>query len=301
MKNWKLVLAASSALCLTASQALAQEEPEEGGTEEGTTEGGEGGDMAATTSETSPPAAEEGGEMTEAHSMITPKGKIRVDVTIGVNMSKDLVGKPISINPDVWYGVAPKLEVGVAHSAYGLTGFWGTDALGGGLCLTGEDNGCAKFYDGPVGVLGRYALIEGDLTVAADGGVVIGSLDPMELSLKVGVRGVKKMDKLMIGFAPFIALGLTERDAGNKEFLGVPVDVNYMVNEKLGVGVQTGIQGPLDGFGDAYFVPLALAGMYQVNESITAGASFTLLRVAGFEGPGAADLRGLSVFASWHN
>jgi hypothetical protein len=30
------------------------------------------------------------------------------------------------------------------------------------------------------------------------------------------VRGVKAMDKLMIGFAPFIALGLTERDAGNK-------------------------------------------------------------------------------------
>lgn len=301
MKNSKLVLAASAALCLTASQALAQEEPEEGTTEDGTTEGGEGGDMAATTSETPAPAAEEGGATADAHSMITPKGKLRIDVSIGVNMSKELVGKPISINPDVWYGVAPKLEVGLAHSSYGLTGFWGTDALGGGLCLTGTDNGCAKFYDGPVGVLGRYALVEGDLTVAADGGVVIGSLDPMQLSLKVGVRGVKKMDKLMIGFAPFIALGLTERDAGNKEYLGVPVDVNYMVNDKLGVGVQTGIQGPLDGFGDAYFVPLSLAGMYQVNENINAGASFTLLRVAGFEGPGAADLRGLSVFASWHN
>ena len=120
------------------------------------------------------------------------------------------------------------------------------------------------------------------------------------------MRGVKAMDKLMIGFAPFIALGLTERDAGNKEYIGVPVDVNYMVNPKRGVGVQTGIHGPLDGFGDSFFVPVALAGMYQVNESITAGASFTLHRVTGgtpdgVDGPGAADFRGLSVFASWHN
>lgn len=301
MKNSKLVLAASAALCLTASQALAQEEPEEGTTEDGTTEGGEGGDMAATTSETPAPATDDGAAA-EGYSMITPKGKLRVDVSLNVNMSKELVAKPINITPDVWYGVAPKLEVGLAHSSYGLTGFWGTDALGGGVCFTGEENGCAKLYNGPIGVLARYALVEGDLTVAADGGLVIGSLDPMELSLKAGVRGVKKMDKLMIGFAPFIALGLTERDAGNKEYLGVPVDVNYIVNDKLGVGVQTGIHGPLDGFGDAFFVPVALSGMYQVNESITAGAAFTLLRVAGgLEGPGAADFRGLSVFASWHN
>ncbi|MBK7076774.1 MAG: hypothetical protein IPH44_31220 [Myxococcales bacterium] len=257
--------------------------------------------MTATTSETSPPAAEEGGATGEAPPMILPKGKLRVDVSLNVNLSKDLVAKPINITPDVWYGVAPKLEVGLAHSSYALTGFWGLDSTGGGLCITGEENGCAKFYDGPVGVLAHYALVEGDLTVAADGGVVIGSLDPFELSLKAGVRGVKAMDKLMIGFAPFIALGLTERDAGNKEVIGVPVDVNYMVNEKIGAGVQVGIFGPLDGFGDAFIVPLSLAGMYQVNESITAGASFTLLRVAGGADGNATDGRGLSVFASWHN
>lgn len=306
MKNWKLVLAASTALCLTASQALAQEEGEEG-TEEGGGDGdGGNGDMAATSGETPQPTAEEGGATAEAHSMILPKGKLKVDFSVNVNLSKELVGKPISITPDVWYGVAPKLEVGLAHSSYGLTGFWGTDALGGGVCVTGEENGCAKFYNGPVGVLAHYALVEGDLTVAADGGLVIGSLDPFELSLKAGVRGVKAMDKLMIGFAPFIAVGLTERDAGNKEYLGVPVDVNYMVNEKLGVGVQTGIHGPLDGFGDSFFVPVSLAAMYGVNENITAGAAFTLLRVTGgspdgVDGPGAADFRGLSVFASWHN
>lgn len=298
MKNTKLVLAASAALCLTASQALAQEEPEEGTTEEGATEG----EVTATSSETPAPEAMEEAPA-PAHAMITPKGKIRVDVSVGIGLSKDLAGKPIDITPDIWYGAAPKLEVGVAHSGYGLSGFWGQESLlGSGVCLTGTDGLCAKVYDGPVGVLGRYALVEGDLTVAADAGLVISSLDPMTMSVKLGVRGAKVMDKLKIGFAPFVSVGVTERDGGNKESLGVPVDVNFMVNPKLGVGVQSGIYGPLDGFGDSFIIPVALAGMYSVSDALTAGAAFTLHRVAGgADGPGAADFRGLSLFASWHN
>jgi hypothetical protein len=299
----KLVVAASAALCLIASQALAQEEPETG-TEEGTTEGMEGegegeGEVAATTTET---AATAEGAMAEGPPMIAPKGKIRVDVSIGVNLSKELVAKPITITPDVFYGVSDKLEVGVAHSGYALVGFWGAESLGGGLCLAGTDGGCGKVYDGPLGLLGRFVLMEGSIDLAADGGVVIGPFDPMTLSLKAGVRGRKMMGKMMIGVAPNISLGLTERDGGNKEYLAVPVDVNFMVNDKLGVGVQTGIHGPLDGFGDAFFVPVSLGAMFQINPSLTAGGAFVLHRVAGgADGPGAADLRGLSVFASWRN
>jgi hypothetical protein len=41
--------------------------------------------------------------------------------------------------------------------------------------------------------------------------------------------------------------------------------------------------------------------MFKATDAIMAGASFNLLRVAGFEGPGAADLRSLSIFVGWHN
>ena len=48
---------------------------------------------------------------------------------IDVNMSADAVGKPFSIAPDIYYGVSDKLSVGLTHDT--------------GLCLAGEENGCA--------------------------------------------------------------------------------------------------------------------------------------------------------------
>jgi hypothetical protein len=159
MKNWKLVLAATSALCLTASQALAQEDPEEGGTEEGTTEGGEGGEGGdmATTSETSPPAAEEGGATGEAPPMILPKGRAQGGL-LGQREPLEGPGRQTDQHhADVWYGVAPES----ASPTRARPGFWGTESIASaGVCITGEENGCAKVHDSPVGVLAHYALVE---------------------------------------------------------------------------------------------------------------------------------------------
>lgn len=303
-----------STLCLAAPAASAQDEDEdmadpcEGGeVMEGDAEAApEDGEASGDTAESAPTAEGDGAAAGDAPPMITPKGKIAVDVAVGVNLSSDAVAKPLSILPDVFYGVADKLEVGLAHSSYAIEGFWG-EGRGGGLCLSGEDNGCAKAYDGPIGLLARFGLMAGDLELAADGGVVIRHLsDPMMAGIKVGVRGRKMMDKLAILFAPNIYIGLTERDAGNKEYLAVPVGVMYAVNAQLRAGVQTGIQGPLDGFGDGFAIPISLGAMYGINDKMSAGASFTLHRVTGgspegVEGPGAADLRGLGLYFSWHN
>jgi hypothetical protein len=73
--------------------------------------------------------------------MMLPKGAIAIHAVVEVNMSADLVAKPFSIAPDVWYGVSPKLQVGLVHSRMGQTGFLGGAGLlgaGAGLCLAGE-------------------------------------------------------------------------------------------------------------------------------------------------------------------
>ena len=233
-----------------------------------------------------------------APPLILPKGKLGIFVGIDLNLSADAVAKPFSITPDIWYGVMPKLEVGIVHSGYGTSGFWWA-GLGRGLCLAGEENGCAKVYDN-IGVDAHYLLVEGGVDLAADVGVLINSFDPMLLTLKAGVKGRKMMGKLAIGFNPNIWIGLTERDF-NKEILNIPVDVHFMLSPKLGLGLQTGISGPLDGFGDAFNVPVSVGAMFSVTPAIMAGASFNLpLVVNGFDAE-AFDARSLSVFVGWHN
>ncbi|HUQ04156.1 MAG TPA: hypothetical protein VM261_16770 [Kofleriaceae bacterium] len=289
-----------------AGSAWAQD-GEEGGEEGGEEASGDpcGGEAAAEgsaegmadestpVSEAADGATMEGG----APPMILPTGKIGVHVTLGINLSTDAVAKPIAIAPDIWYGVMPKLEVGVVHSNYGLSGFWFQP--GGGICVTGEENGCGKLYDGPVGLMANFLVSESaSMDLAVNGGIVIGSFDPLPLSLKVGVKGRYKSGKIAVHFNPAIAIGLTERD-GNKEEIMVPVMVGYAVNEKLHAGLQTGIAGPLDGFGDAFFVPVGLGALYGLNDKMSVGGAFNFVNLAGKNG--GADFRTLDLMFMWHN
>jgi hypothetical protein len=283
---------------LTAALAGSAWAQDDGG-EEGTTEGeaeGEGEAMPPPTPEEGPPAADAG--MEGKPPMILPQGKLAVHVMLGVDLSTDLVAKPIAIAPDVWYGVMPKLEVGLVHSNMGLSGFW-FQGLGGGVCVTGEENGCAKLYNGPIGLLAHYLLVEGGVDLAADAGVVIGSLDPSTLSLKLGVQGRWMSGKMAVYFSPNIEVGITKRDAGNKEGINIPVMLGYMLNDKLHAGVQTGIAGPLDGFGDAYIVPVGVGAHYMLSDAMGVTGSFNFWNLAGKNG--GADFRDLTLGFMWHN
>ena len=92
-------------------------------------------------------------EVTEEQQMTLPAGRVFVEVFAEINLSADAALKPLSIAPDLWYGVNDELTVGLVHSARGATGLFG--ATGNGLCLTGEDNGCAKIYNN-LGIDARY-------------------------------------------------------------------------------------------------------------------------------------------------
>jgi hypothetical protein len=71
----------------------------------------------------------------------------------------------------------------------------------------------------------------------------------------------------------------------------------FAVNPKLGVGAQTGIAGPLDGFGDAYAIPLSFGAHYMVSDKIMAGGAFSFLNIAG-EGS-SADFRALNIMVGY--
>jgi hypothetical protein len=226
------------------------------------------------------------------------KGKIAIWVDVGLNLSADAVAKPFAIAPDVWYGVSDKLAVGLAHSGYAANGFLG--APNAGLCLAGEDNGCISVYNNLAGLAKFAVMAEAGkpLSVVVNGGVVIPNIkDTLLAGLKVGADVGYMTGKIHIGVSPNIYIGVTERDF-NKEALNIPVMVGYGVNEKLKAGVQTGIAGPLDGFGDAFRVPLSLAAMYNVGPKINAGGAFTLFNIAGKNS--SADFRSLNIFVNYN-
>ena len=220
--------------------------------------------------------------------------------------------EPISIAPDAFYGVSDRLEVGVVTSWYGVTGFWSGAMLGvapSGLCVSRKPDavggiGCAKRFDNAGGEV-HYALMrEGELQLAAGGGLHAASFDPFTLDVKLGLRGMWRAGRIGLSFAPSLFLGVTQRHdppdgTGNKEAVFVPVQVTFAVIPQLLVGLQSGLRGPVDGFSSAYSVPAALGAIFLVNAQIMVGGAFSYERVAGGDDGDAGDLRSLTLFGGY--
>lgn len=226
--------------------------------------------------------------------MTLPEGRLLVQGSIQMNLSTDAAFKPVSLSPDVWYGLTEDLSLGLAHSSAGAGGFYG--AAGTSLCLTGEENGCLDLYSNAA-LLGRYSLLDSGVGLAAQGGLVIGALDPFLLSVQLGVVGRWEMAPIAVVFQPSIQLGITERDAGNTDSLSLPVSAMYDVMPELAVGLQTGVTLGFEDIGNNWVVPMSLGGRYMVMPGVWAELVFSLpILVQGADnGPGAFDTRVLTL------
>jgi hypothetical protein len=226
---------------------------------------------------------------TEEQQMTLPAKRAFVQTFLEINLSKDAAFKPLSIAPDLWYGVSEPLTVGLVHSGRAATGFYG--GVGNGLCLSGSDGGCPRVYDN-VGVAARYHFHRaGSLTVSADGGLFVGSFDPFALSLKAGVVGRLQAGSLALEFAPSLFAGLTQREpdsgtgvvitAGNKEILFLPATGMYKLSPTLAVAGQLGAVVPFADAGDLFTVALSVGAQYLLSEKFLLDLAFGLPALAG--------------------
>jgi hypothetical protein len=222
------------------------------------------------------------------------EGEIRIDGVFEISLSSGSVFEPFSIAPDIYYGLSDELTLGVIHSGFGTTGFFG--GLGNGLCLTGEDGGCPNVYDN-VGARGLFGLLDGDIELVADGGVFVRSFsDDLELALKLGVLGRWVSGDIQVLFNPNLFIGLSNRDI-NPDTLYLPVTALYALTPEISAGAQTGLLGQLNEFGDTWFIPLSLVGSYSLSENLGVAASLSLPQLFGeFD---TTDIRSLNVFVTY--
>ena len=240
-------------------------------------------------------AAESGAESVEQVTM--PKGRLLIDAFVVMNLSKDAVFKPVSLSPDIWYGVSDKLTIGVVHSSQGDSGFVGEP--GTALCLTGSDNGCAKFYNN-VALDVRYGLKTGKLALAFDGALDFRSLSPSEIAIKLGLVGIyRQSEKVAIEFAPELFFGLNNRDPGNKDSFVLPVALLYTVAPKIDLALQTGIILPLENTGDGYAIPVSVGVHYRVSTPLAVQLAFSFPDLVGGSALAGGNLRTLTLGGSY--
>jgi hypothetical protein len=283
----KVWFVAAASLAIGIGTAVADDDPQPAGDGSDATQGG--GDGAGSGSADANGGGEAAASASAAYTKDTwptelvdrpnvlAKGMIQIHADLFANMSTDNSFKPFSIAPDIFYGVSDKLSVGVTHAI--------------GICPAGTDNGCAKVYN-DIGVDTLFSLKKDEkMDLASHVGVDVGAFSPdLVLAAHLGVLLKYQIDKLGIFVDPAIGIGLTQRDAGNKETLAIPVQVAYQVNKNLAPFLRTGLGGVpigamavktsaganLDvdgaGFGDTYAVPLGIGVLYGLSAKLDVGA-----------------------------
>ena len=217
-----------------------------------------------------------------------PGGKFLVNVIGETNLAKSAAGKPLSIAPDLWFGLHDRLTFGIIHSGRAATGF--LSGFGTGLCFRGGgDMGACALGLGDVytfaGAEARIGLTEGGFAV----GLVLGgqarAFDPkLVASGKAGFIARINSKRLAIELAPSALIGITQRKVGGMDFnrdeLYVPVTIYIRFASSFSFALQSGITSTLKKFGDNYRVPAAAGIAWWVSPHLSIDAAFGLAAVA---------------------
>ena len=210
-------------------------------------------------------------------TMTSPKGKLIVNGFIEINLSENAAFKPVSLTPDVWYGVNDKLTLGLVHSSIGATGFVG--GVADSLCITGRTRGCAKFYRN-VGVKGRYRL---KAPWTFDAGLLFPSISqPTLVDLEAGAIGRWRFKKIVVEFQPNLVIAMNQRSEGSdalqprSQRLNLPGTVGYTVSPKVELDAQLGLSVPTSKAGSFFTIPFAVGGRYVYKPNISFGLMFAL-------------------------
>ena len=249
-------------------------------------------------------AAAAGGEGGE--QLTLQKGRLVLNGYVAISLSDGATFKPISLSPDVWYGVTDDITAGVVHSAVGTTGFLG--GAGESLCLTGSDS-CGDLYKN-VGLEARYKLKMGGIALAVNGGLYSGHVTDLKLlELKAGAVGRWQKGPLAVEAAPNLLIAVTDRSSsttsggitvttGNRDILNLPATALYTLNPMITLAAQSGLMLPLEDAGDTYAVPLSVGAFYKVNDQVNVTAAFSLPRLIAASS-GGIDVRTLTLGGSY--
>lgn len=249
-------------------------------------------------------AAAAGGEGGE--QLTLQKGRLVVNGYLAIGLSDGAAFKPISLSPDVWYGVTDDITVGLVHSAVGTTGFIG--GVGESLCLSGSEN-CGDLYKN-AGVEARYKLKMSGIALAVDGGLYSGHITDLKLlELKAGAVGRWQKGPLAVEAAPSLFIAVTDRSssmtvngvtvtAGNRDTLSLPATALYALNPMITLAAQTGLVLPLEDTGDTYAVPLSVGAFYKVNDQVNVTAAFSLPQLIAASS-GGIDVRTITLGGSY--
>lgn len=205
-------------------------------------------------------------------------GALEARLTFELGLDEDNPGDPVSLSPDLRYGVSDVLDAGLIHSTEAVSGFAGFQN-GASLCLAGTPLCEALGVYHNLGIEGRYATDTGALRLLSVA-VLANQLDPLRVAAKLGASTMWSAGRLRVELSPNVQAALTERST-SLDVLALPARIAYGP-ERLSLAVQSGGFSSLDGqVLDNLRLPLSAAVESELGANLGLAIGFALPALAG--------------------
>ena len=201
-----------------------------------------------------------------ARRLVLDGSELELDATLEVSLATSPFARPTSLAPDLWWGVTPRLTIGLTHSLASV------DQIGAGasLCVRTAELGCDRLYRGS-NLDARYLAYDtGALAIAPRARFLVRDVDPVKPAVTLGATLRWRRGRVAIAADPFVQLGLENRAAGNRSQLWLPVYLEVAPACAWLLALHTGWNAALVTIGDDWHVPLALSARVAATRSVDA-------------------------------
>ena len=153
-----------------------------------------------------------------ARPLVLEPGTVDARLTMAINVQPRLISEPTALSPDAWWGVLPRLTVGLIHSDASLDQI----ATSGSFCIKTSTSTCAQRYKGS-GIDVRYSALEGQFALAPRLRAVIRDTDPFKPAVTLGALLRWTRGRFALTGDPYLRVPLANAPLGNRFAINLPV------------------------------------------------------------------------------
>ena len=212
-----------------------------------------------------------------ARPLVLAPGQVAAQVVLETSLAARERFSPLTLAPDAWVGLTPRLTVGLVHSDASLDRV----TFGASLCVRTSDTACPRVYHGS-GLDARYlAWTDGAFAVAPRARLILRDIDPAKPATTVGALAAWHRGRWGLTADPYLQLGLANTDRGNRAELVVPIYVALQPACRWALTLQTGYAADVAVWKDGFHIPVAIAATWRATPHLDVGAQLGLTSALG--------------------
>ncbi len=225
-----------------------------------------------------------------AEPAVLGRGELYARLVTEVDLSPRTHLRPMSLAPDLWFGVTDALTVGVIHSETSVDRI----AAGSSFCVRELATSCSGIYRGG----GLDVRVRWTPRVTWHARALLRDLDPVKPAITAGALIRWDRGQAFVASDPYLRIGLGNREAGNREALVVPVWIGRRLGDRAELSLHTGIDGDLAVWRDGCHVPIGVRFVVTPARAIELGVEGGFTSLLGPQNT--LGQRAIGVFAAFY-